>query len=306
MGHSRTATLAIVNPAAGGGRCGKRAASALARLERAGVEIEVRATTAPRDASRIARQAYAEGYRKLIAAGGDGTCWEVLNGIAPEGLGEDNDQRVTLGVLPLGTGNSFLREFTEDGAEYSLKALIEGRRRRCDVLLLTHDEGQIYYVNLFGFGFAANVTINTLRGRYKRYGNFGYILGVLQTIARLSHPTLATRIPGGELESDPLTFLCVCNSRFTAGAMLMAPDASVTDGLADMIRVAPLGRFQILRTFPKIYRGTHVTHPAVSARTVSRIDFETSEAVDVMVDGEVLRIVPRSIEVLPRALEVCA
>lgn len=301
----RTATLAIVNPAAGGGRCGKRAAAALGHLERAGLEITTRETAAPRDATRIAREAYAAGYRRMIAVGGDGTCWEVLNGIAPEGLGESNADRVRLGVLPLGTGNSFLREFTRNGAEHSLQALIEDRWQPSDVLVLTHDQGRVYYVNLFGFGFAANVTINTQRGRYKRWGNVGYILGVLDTVARLSHPALAHRV-AGELDTDPMTFLCVCNSRFTAGSMMMAPDASVSDGLADVIHVAPLGRLAILKTFPKIYRGTHLAHPAVSARAVPRIEFETREAVDVMVDGEILHVVPRSIEVLPRALEVCA
>ena len=301
--------LAIVNPAAGGGRCGKRAPPALAQLREAGIEVEMRQTSAPRDATRIARQAYGEGYRRFLAVGGDGTCWEVLNGVAPEGLEPGDDRRVSLGVLPLGTGNSFLREFTkngtEDGAEHSIRALAAGRRQTCDVLRLTHREGRVYFVNLFGFGFAADVTIHTLRGRYKRYGALGYVLGVLHTVAHLRHPTLATRLEGGELDAEPMTFLCICNSRYTAGSMLMAPAASVTDGLADVIRVEALGRLQIIRTFPKIYRGTHVHPPAVSARATRRIEFETSEAVKVMVDGEILELVPESIEVLPGALKVC-
>jgi len=254
----------------------------------------------------IAREAYGEGFRRFIAVGGDGTCWEVLNGLSPHGLTGEAGDPASLAVLPLGTGNSFLREFSEDGAEYSIRVLVEGRHRPCDVLRLTHTQGQVYFVNLFGFGFAADVTIHTQRGRYKRYGNLGYILGILHTIAHLHHPTLAMRVEGGELESQPMTFVCVCNSRYTAGAMLMAPAASVSDGRADLIRVEPLGRFEIVRTFPRIYRGTHVEHPAVSARTASRIDFETTEPVEVMVDGEILEIVPESIEVLPGALEVWA
>ncbi len=298
--------LAIVNPAAGGGRSGRRAPAAIERLRQAGLEVEVRQTSAPRDATRIARECYGQGYRKFIAGGGDGTCWEVLNGIAPAGLEPQAARRASLAVLPLGTGNSFLREFSEDGAEHTYRALTSGQRRDCDVLRLTHAEGRLYYVNLFGFGFAADVTINTLRGRYKRYGNLGYILGVLHTVAHLRHKRLALRVEGGELEADPLTFLCVCNSRYTAGAMMMAPAASVTDGLADLIRVEPLGRLAIVRAFPRIYRGSHLQMPAVTARATRRIDFEVDEAVDVMVDGEVLNIVPRSIEVLPGALEVRA
>ncbi len=298
--------LAIINPAAGGGRGWRRAPAALDRLRQAGLTVEVRQTSAPRDATRIARQAYAEGYRKFIAGGGDGTCCEVLNGIAPEGLEPQAERRASLAVLPLGTGNSFLREFTDDGTRHTLRALAGARRRDCDVLRLTHAEGRIYYVNLFGYGFAADVTINTQRGRYKRYGNLGYILGVLHTVARLRHKQLALRVEGGELEADPLTLLCVCNSRYTAGGMMMAPGASVGDGLADLIKVEPLGRLAIVRAFPRIYSGSHLEMPAVSARATRRIDFEVDAAVDVMVDGEVLHLVPRSIEVLPGALRLYA
>ena len=296
--------LAVVNPAAGDGRCGKRAPAVLERLRQAGIEVAARESRAPRDATRIVREAYREGYRRFLAVGGDGTCFEVLNGLAPGGFEAHPDRRASLGVIPLGTGNSFLREFTEEGVEYSIRALTEGRRRSCDVLRLSHSEGEVYYVNLCGFGLSADVTINTQRRRYKRWGNVGYVLGVLHSIARLRHKTLPLRVEGGELETRPMTFICVCNSRYTAGAMLMAPAASVTDGLADLIRVEPLGRLAIFRAFPKIYRGTHVDLPSVSARATRRIDFEVSEELDVMVDGEILELVPRSIEVLPGALEV--
>ncbi len=298
--------LAIVNPAAGGGRCGRRAPAAIDRLRQAGLTVEVKETGAPRDATHIAREAYAAGYRRFVAAGGDGTCWEVLNGIAPQGLEAPDHRRASLAVLPLGTGNSFLREFTADGADYTLRALADGKRRDCDVLCLTHAEGVVYYVNLLGFGFAADVTINTSRRSYKRWGSLGYVFGVLRTLAGLRQKTLPLRIDGGELEADPLTLLCVCNSRYTAGSMMMAPAADVADGLADLIRAAPMGRLDVIRIFPRIYNGSHLGNPAVTARATRRIDFETEEAIDVMVDGEVLRIVPRSIEVLPGALQVHA
>ena len=305
-----TRYLAIVNPAAGNGRCGRRAPAVLERLRQAGIEIEMHLTEAPREATRITQEGYAAGYRRFIAVGGDGTCWEVLNGLAPQGLVQSDvpsaGHRASLAVLPLGTGNSFLREFTTRGMEHSISALIEGRKRRCDVCLLTHADGKTFYVNLFGFGFAADVTANTQRGRYKRYGNVGYVLGVLHTIAKLRHPQLTTRVDEGDPEPEPVTFLCVCNSRFTAGSMLMAPDGSIEDGRADLIRVEPLGRFEIIRTFPKIYSGTHVRHPAVSARAIRRIDFSAEKAIDVMVDGEVLTLTPRSIEVVPGALDVYA
>ena len=78
------------------------------------------------------------------------------------------------------------------------------------------------------------------------------------------------------------------------------------NGRADLIRVEPLGRLAIVRAFPRIYGGTHLEIPAVTARAARRIDFEVGKSVDVMVDGELLNIMPRSIEVLPGALRVCA
>ena len=128
--------------------------------------------------------------------------------------------------------------------------------------------------------------MHTQRRHYKRWGNVGYLFGVLHTILRLRHKKLALRVEGGELEADPLTFICVCNSRYTAGNMMMAPKASVADGLADLIRVEPLGRLAIMRAFPRIYNGTHLKMPAVSSRATRRIDFEVDEPIDVMVDGE--------------------
>ncbi len=297
--------LAIVNPAAGGGRCGRRAPAVVDRLRQAGLTVEVRETAAMGDATNMARAAYASGTRRFIAFGGDGTCCEVLNGLAPEGLEPAADKRASLAVMPLGTGNSFLREFTEDGAEHTQRALTTGRRRDCDVLLLTHAEGRIHFANLLGFGLAADVTLDTQRGRLKRWGNAGYVLGVLLAVARMRYKRLPLSVEGGALEADPVTILCVCNTRYTAGAMMMAPEASVDDGLADLIRAEPIGRLGVMRVFPKIYRGTHLEHPAVTSRTTHRIDFAVDEPVDLMVDGEAHNLVPRSIEVLPGALRVC-
>jgi diacylglycerol kinase (ATP) len=110
--------LAIVNPAAGGGRCGRMAQDALAKLRTAQLDIEVAETSGPGQATSLARAAYARGCRQFIAVGGDGTACEIVNGLFPEaagGLSAGVDQRPTLGFLPLGTGNSFLRPLSKTG-----------------------------------------------------------------------------------------------------------------------------------------------------------------------------------------------
>ena len=128
--------FAIINPAAGGGRARKLASPAVAKLRAQGLKIETAETAGVGDAVQLARRAYQQGFRKFLAVGGDGTAHEIINGVwgAPPG------DRVSLGFLPLGTGNSFLRDYTKDGAEASLQAVLEGLTRSVD--LLRHLRGE--------------------------------------------------------------------------------------------------------------------------------------------------------------------
>src|SRR5437899_864854 len=166
--------FAIVNPAAGGGRSAKRAGPALARLRERGLHVDVIASTGPGHAVHLASEAYDQGYRRFLAVGGDGTAHEILNGI----FGNRRDvKRIALGFLPLGTGNSFLRDFTTHGAEISLDAVVAGRTRTVDLIRLTHAQGEIYSFNLLSVGFTADVAALTNR-LFKPLGAFGYLLGV--------------------------------------------------------------------------------------------------------------------------------
>src|SRR5580693_7255690 len=141
----RNQFFAIVNPAAGGGRSAKLAGPALAGLREKGLKIDVLASTGPGHAVELAREAYEQGYRRFIAVGGDGTAHEILNGVYERARGKE---RTALGFLPLGTGNSFLRDFTKNGAAASLEALVEDRKQAVDLLRLTHAKGASYSFNL--------------------------------------------------------------------------------------------------------------------------------------------------------------
>ena len=174
--------LAIINPAAGGGRCGARVGAVLDRLRAAGIALDTAETRTPGEATQIARDAYDRGYRKFVAVGGDGTSYEIVNGLFPQSLVGTKDAVATLGFLPLGTGNSFLRDFEDlasgqSGLEHAIHALEARRSRPCDVLWLTHKDGAIYFINLLSMGFAANVA--TLRHRkFQGLGQFGYLLSI--------------------------------------------------------------------------------------------------------------------------------
>jgi len=291
--------LAIVNPAAGGGRCGKLAPAALERLRSAGLSLEVRETRSPSEAAVLANAAYADGYRNFIAVGGDGTGFEIVNGLFPAAA---TDGRAALGFLPLGTGNSFLRDFTERGSDYAIEAILTRRRRPCDVIRLNHAGGSLYYINTLNIGFAADVA--TLTNRHlKHLGELGYLVGVLVSLARLRRRPFPLRADG-ERDDRRCLFLAFSNSKYTGGKMMIAPQASIDSGAIEYVHWGPIGRFGLVRNLATLFDGSHIRHPLASRRTATRIEFDIGTPVDVVVDGEVLTLEVESLDVLSSALDV--
>lgn len=293
--------IAIVNPAAGGGRSAKLAGPALAGLREEGLKIDVVASTGPGHAVELSHEAYEQGYRRFIAVGGDGTAHEILNGVYESSRGKE---RIALGFLPLGTGNSFLRDFAKDGADASLQALIEGRTRPVDLLRLTHTKGEIYSFNLLSLGFTADV--GALTNRYfKPFGYLGYLLGVFARVVQLRRRVFRLRCDEDkDWDESRCLFLAFSNSKFTGGTMLIAPQADPADGLIEYVRWGPIGRFGLLRMLPKLYDGTHIEHPLASRRAVRRIEFGAEAPVDVLIDGEIAALECISLDVLPSAVDI--
>ncbi len=290
----------MLNPAAGGGRCEQRAVPYLERLRDAGLKVEVRPTSAAGEGTQIVKSARRDGYQNFIAIGGDGTAFEVLNGVLPRANGQP---RPRIGFLPLGTGNSFLRDFSTDGPAHGLAALLDNRHRCCDVLELSHDAGRLYAFNVVSFGFPASVA-DLVNRRLKSLGEVGYGLGVLAKLLTLRATRIRFHVQGLAAEDRELTLLAIMNSRFVGGRMLMAPDAVIDDGQADMICVEEVGRFELLRTFPKIFKGTHILHPAVTVNRIEQLAFADNQDLVTMIDGEVIRLTPRRLQVLANVVDV--
>jgi len=296
----RETFFAIVNPAAGGGRSARLAGPAIARLREHGLHVDVIASTAPGHAADLAREAYDQGYRRFIAVGGDGTAHEILNGIFTRAGAR---ARISLGFLPLGTGNSFLRDFSDNGAEAALQALLENRTRPVDLLRLTHARGEIYAFNLLSVGFTADVA--TLTNRYfKPLGSFGYLLGVFLRVVQLRRRAFVLRCDEDKnWDERRCLFLTFNNSKYTGGTMLIAPNADPTDALIEFVRWGPIGRLGLLRMLPRLYDGTHIRHPLASRRAVRRVEFNLPAPIDVMIDGEIATLDCRSLDILPGAVD---
>jgi len=295
--------LAIVNPAAGGGRSRKMLGPALDRLRAGGVAIEVKETQGAGEATQIARDAYGQGFRKFIAVGGDGTSYEVINGLFPQASASE---RPTLGFLPLGTGNSFLRDFSTRGVEHAIESLIAKRAQACDVLRLRYRGGVLHYINLLSVGFPADVA--TLRARrFSRQGELGYVISIFLGLARLDRRPFPVRVDGEtEFDRRCCLFLTFNNSKFTGGTMMIAPKAETNSGLIEYVRWGAIGRLGLMRNLPGLYDGTHIHHPLAERKAVCKVEFNLDAPVDVMVDGEVLTLQCEALDVLPGALNVVA
>jgi diacylglycerol kinase (ATP) len=303
VSESTTLYFAIVNPAAGGGRCGKLAPTALDRVRSAlaerGCELEIVHTQKAGDATELAHAAYRTGIRHFLAVGGDGTSYEIVNGVFPESLEQG---RISLGFLPLGTGNSFLRDFTAQGVEHSLAAIAVGRTRGCDVIRASLSDGEIYFINLLSLGFPADVGELTNR-KFKGMGQLGYIAAVFGRLAGLDYPAFAHRT-GVEWDKRPTLFLTFNNSKFTGGKMMIAPNADPADGLIECVRWGPIGRMRLVWNFPTLFTGKHIEHPLASRMAATRVEFALDAPVTAMVDGEILRLDLRALEILPAGLDV--
>lgn len=301
MSPAKDRFFAIVNPAAGGGKSGKLAGPELARLREKGLHIDVIASTGPRHAVQLARESYAQGYRKFLAVGGDGTAHEILNGVF---VNNRAAERISLGFLPLGTGNSFLRDFTDHGAEASLDALLANRTRAVDLIRLTHARGEIFSFNILSVGFTADVGALTNR-IFKPLGHLGYLFGVFVSVVQLKRRAFVLRSDDEpEWDTRRSLFLTFNNSKFTGGTMLIAPNADPSDGLIEFVRWGPIGRLGLLRMLPKLYDGTHVRHPLASRKAVKHVEFKIPVPVDVLIDGEIFSLECKSLDVIPSAVDI--
>ncbi len=284
-----------MNGAAGGGRAAQRLAPLLDRFGEG--SLDVRPTSGPGHAVALAREA--AGADAVVAVGGDGTVHEVVQGLLA--LAE----RPPLGIVPVGTGNSFVRDLGLRDPEKAVAAVARGATREVDVLRVTHADGVVYSLNLVSVGFAAAAGATT-NAKYKGWGTGGYVFAVLETLYGLRPMAAPYRLDEGAFDSRPFVLLSFCNSTSTGGDMAMAPSADPSDGEVDVVRIAPMNRRRFLTSFPRIFRGTHGALPEVAFQRARHVAFAPIGPVDVMIDGEILRLAMSSLEVVPKALRVFA
>lgn len=266
------------------------------RLRERFVDVRMLETFAPGSARGQARALAEEGCAIVTAAGGDGTVRDVMEGV----LGTD----AALAVLPFGTGNDFARSIGLGvDVDAAIEALAAGHRKRIDVARWSRGDDQGHFLNVAGCGFDAVVADRVNRGFKRLRGKWAYIAGVVRTLATYRATCVTIRADGDLI--DTRAMLCAfANAKSYGGGMLVAPTADLGDGLLDLILVRELSRTEFLRTFPRVFKGTHLSHPKVIHRTFRVLTIESDPPVPYLLDGELLGPGPLRIEVVPSALEV--
>lgn len=294
--NGMTEMLVILNPKAGRSRAMRQKQTLCELLkqvsQQTGLSWRMVETACPGDATTLARRAAQEGISIVVAAGGDGTLGEVANGIV--------GTSVRLGILPLGTGNDFARcAGISENLVAALETLLTGKPRAVD---LGWVNGR-YFINIAGCGFDAAVAQRVNQGFRFLQGTPAYVAAVLTTILTFKPPQMHIVADGEEYHVRAL--LCtVANTQSYGGGMRVAPYAQIDDGLLDMCIAKAVPKAEFVRVFPRVFKGTHITHPGFLMQTATHVRVKSDPPVPVLVDGDVMGTTPAEFRTYPAAVEV--
>ena len=295
--------LLVFNPYA----AHRRARHLLARVRSALADfatVDVLESFAPGSAERQVADADLANLDGVVSGGGDGTLFEVLNGLCAH----PREARPALGVVPIGTGNAFARDLGLAPGDWrkAVDIIRAGRRRTVDLGRVEPAVGgsrAYHFLNIVGAG----LPVDAMRTaeKLKFLGPSAYSLAALWQALRLRRFCLQIELDGEVLEEDAL-FVELSNTRYTGTSFLMAPKARFDDGLLDMTVVRSMPRGRLLRLFPSIYRGRHVDYPEVVTRQLRELRIRAPAGLTLAPDGEFRGETPAKVVCLPQALEIFA
>jgi YegS/Rv2252/BmrU family lipid kinase len=303
----------IVNRAAGKGAAAGRWPAIQAELARRLGAFETHFTEAPGHGTSLARTALANGARRIVAVGGDGTVNEALNGLLdPSGRLAAPD--AVLCPVPAGTANELCRAlgYLQDPPR-ALDAVASGRSRAIDLMRVRCVGLDGRPVDRFGYlivalGAAATISHRTSQSRWlKKLGEIAYLLMTPPVTLGYRQRDVALAIDGAEQGKRRLFTAMIGNTENGGGGMKLVPGARFDDGLLDLIEIGGMSRFDaLLRIIPKLYSGAHVHHPKVRLSRGTTFGFKSEVETLVDLDGETVGRLPLQVSVLPQAFNVGA
>jgi YegS/Rv2252/BmrU family lipid kinase len=296
----------IANPRAGGGRWEGKLREVERMLADWGLDYRIVVTSGPGHAAQAAAEALRGGDRFLVAAGGDGTVHEVVNGMFAGGQPIAPD--AVLGVLPAGSGCDLVKSFGIPGDPVGAARHLTGDAvRTIDLGRVTFADGDVsavrYFCNIAEAGLGGSVVARAalLPGAV---ASTRYFFGFWLTLPRFRPAKV--RLDADGQPFDWLAFnVVVANCRFYGGGMQISPKSEPDDGRLDVL-VMTGPKSDAFTTLPKVYRGAHLPHPDIAELRVSRVTVEADVPYPIEADGELLGTTPATFEVIPGALRLKA
>jgi diacylglycerol kinase (ATP) len=291
--------LLVYNPKAGHNRGRGLLPRIEDRFRSHGCEPDLRLTEHAGHGISLTEEADLSQYDAVVAAGGDGTVYEVVTGY----YRNPNRTKPPFGIIPTGTGNAFVREMDLLGSDWekAIDTIVRGETRAVDVARFT-TQGEVHHsLNILGVGFVSDVTET---GEHLKFlGPNAYLLAVFYRL--LSLRTYPLRLTfDGQSQSVDACFAVVSNSRYTGTDFFIAPRAKMDDGLLDLVVLKKISRRRIIQMFRTIYSGAHIREPEVAYHQARKITIDTETPRVLNVHGEVLGRTPVEIECLPRDLRL--
>ncbi|MFQ5399748.1 MAG: diacylglycerol/lipid kinase family protein [Anaerolineae bacterium] len=288
----------ILNPYANRWGAGERRAEVEAACAAAGLAYDITVTSGPGQGRQAAQQAAQQAaYDAVVAAGGDGTLGEVINGLI---TAAQDGPTIPFGVIPIGTANDFgdMTELPRDVAA-AVQVIAAGKTRQIDAGRVKLLDGTHYFDNNSALAMEPMVTLENIK-MTRLSGNLRYITALVRALIKLKAWQMRVIWDDGDFKG-PAYLLSVCNTPRTGGVFLMAPGALMDDGLLDFVLVPEVSKGTLLALLGRLFKGTHVAHPQVHFERTTHLRVESQPGTPIHVDGEIISEAETSLEyrVLP-------
>ncbi|MFC2949517.1 diacylglycerol kinase [Virgibacillus sediminis] len=284
----------IYNPTSGREAFKKELPTVLERLEVAGYETSAHATTCAGDATEAAKTAVERGYDLIIAAGGDGTINEVINGMA------EQSHRPKLGIIPVGTTNDFARALhIPRDIKRAVDVIVDGKSMLLDIGRVDDDR---YFMNIAGGGKLTELTYDVPSKLKTMLGQMAYYIKGVEMLPSLKPTRARIEYDGEVLDEDIMLFL-LSNTNSVGGFEKLAPSAKMNDGQFDLLILKKMNLAEFIRLVSLAMRGAHLEDERILYTQANHIKVTTDEKMQLNIDGEYGGMLPGEFTNLKQHIE---
>jgi len=289
--------LLITNPKSGILRYEDSLNNVINEFKKYDIEYTLRNTEYAAHAVELVKQTDLKQYDSVCAMGGDGTLFEVLNGM----LNRSENERIPISIIPNGTGNSFMKTVGIEDVVDAIGKISKNEPKNLDMMRVVCGENIYYSLNLIGWGMATDISV--LAEKLRLFGGQRYNIASVFEIIKNKRID-SKLIVDGEERDGAFSFIIACNTKYVGKGMKMAPKAKIDDGEIDLIIVKKTSSFTLFSVFPKLFDGSHIDHDACEYVHCKSFSIQPREHSSLNIDGEIIGSTPVSVNIVKNGVEL--